>query len=161
MVDEIKKQEKLQVVVFKTNEEEFALEILQVKEIVRMTLITPVPKTPPFIEGIINLRGQILTVIDLAKRLNLETLPRTDKSRIIVVALDDFSIGLIVDEVVEVLRLPEDSIETHPELISTEFQHSFIKGVGKLEKRLLILIDAVKLFSPEEIEDLKGAKEIK
>jgi len=159
MKNEVKGQKEIQVVVFKIDEEEFAVEILQVKEIVKIVPITPVPKTSPFVEGIVNLRGQILTVIDLAKRLNLKILPRTEKSRIIVVEIEDINIGMIVDEVVEVLRLPEEIIETHPELISSEFKHSFLKGVGKLEKRLLILIDATKLFSPEEIGDLKDAKE--
>ena len=158
MPDQINKQKELQLIIFKVDKEEFALEIQQVKEIVRLIPITPVPRTPFFIEGIVNLRGQILTVIDLAKRLNLKVNSRTDKSRIIVVALEELVVGMIVDEVVEVLKLPEDSIEKHPELISPEFRHSFLKGVGKLDKRLLMLIDVANLFSQEELEDLKVQK---
>ena len=148
----------LQLVVFKIGEEEFGVEINQVKEIVRLVPITPVPRAPKFVEGVVNLRGQILAVIDLAKRLRLMESPRTDKSRIVVIEMEGNTAGMIVDEVTEVLRLPAANIEKTPELISTEVQHQYLKGVGKLGERLLILIALDEVLSPEEIEDMKKAR---
>jgi len=150
----------LQLVVFKVGEEEFAVEINQVKEIVRLVPITPVPRSSKFIEGVVNLRGQILAVIDLAKRLNLDALSRTDKTRIVVAEIENNTAGMIVDEVVEVLRLPIENIEKTPELVSTEVQHQYLKGVGKLGDRLLILIDLDKVLSTEELEDIKKVQDI-
>lgn len=148
----------LQLVIFKIGEEEFGVEINQVKEIVRLVPITPVPRSPAFVEGVVNLRGQILAVIDLAKRLRLVESPRTDQSRIVVIEMEGNVAGMIVDEVTEVLSLPTANIEKTPELILTEVQHQYLKGVGKLGERLLILIALDEVLSPEEIEDIKKSK---
>ena len=152
------KQKELQLVIFKVGEEEFGVEISQVREIVRFIHITPVPRALSFVEGVVNLRGQILAVIDLARRLNLKANPRSDKTRIVVVEIEGSTIGMIVDEVAEVLRLDTEHIDKTPELIAGEFQQQYLKGVGKLENRLIILIDLAKIFSSEEVEDIKKAQ---
>ena len=149
----------MQLVIFKIGKEEFGVPISEVREIVRLIPITPVPRAPDFVEGVVNLRGQILAIIDLAKRLNLAPSPRSDKSRIIVVEFEGNIIGMIVDEVMEVLRLSSDNIDKAPELITTEIHEEYLKGVGKFGERLLILIDLARVFSPEEVEDIKKTKE--
>lgn len=150
----------VQLVAFKIKEEEFGVEINQVKEIVKLVPITPMPRAPSFIEGVVNLRGQILVIIDLAKKLDIESSPHSDKTRIIVVELEDSAMGMIVDEVIEVLRLPKTNIDETPELAVDAVQKKYIKGVGKLGKRLLILVDLVKMLSQEEMENIKKTESI-
>jgi purine-binding chemotaxis protein CheW len=161
MEDSSKKTQELQLVIFKIGKEEFGVAINQVREIVRLVPITPVPKAPVFVEGVVNLRGQILAVVDLATRLSLKGDDRSEKTRIIVVEVEGHTVGMIVDEVTEVLRLASESIDQTPELIASEVQHRYLEGVGKIGDRLLILIDLAKIFSAEEVEDLKEAKVIK
>lgn len=145
-----------QLIVFKIGKEEFGVPIQQVKEIIRLTPITAVPRSPVFIEGVINLRGQIVAVVDLARRLQLKPQPRCDNTRIIVLEIETNTVGVIVDEVSEVLRFSSDAIEKAPELIVTELQQKYIKGVGKLGERLIILVDLVKIFTQKEVEDLRA-----
>lgn len=147
--------EELQLVIFKIAGEEFGVDINQTKEIVRLIPITSVPKAPVFIKGVVNLRGQILVVIDLAKRLNLTSVLHPEKARIIVLELKESVAGMIVDEVVEVVKISRKNIEGKPELIAAEAQYEYLKGVAKLGKRLVVLIDLIKVFSTEEIQDLK------
>jgi len=151
--------EEIQLVIFKIGDEEFGVNIHQVKEIVRLVPITPIPRAPEFIEGVVNLRGQILAVMDLAKRLELPSRPRSEKTRIIVVEVEDNIVGMIVDEVTEVLRLPLEKIEKTPQIVESEIEQKYIKGVGKLDDRLLILIDLANVLSLEEKEEIKKIKE--
>jgi purine-binding chemotaxis protein CheW len=139
-----------QLVVFSIKDEEFGVDITQVKEIVKLADITFVPKAPTFIEGVINLRGHIVAIIDLAKRLGFPTSPRGEETRIIVVEIGSSLVGMIVDAVSEVLKLPSGSIEEVPSLIETEVPEHYIRGVGKLPSKLLILLDLDKVLSPEE-----------
>lgn len=146
----------LQLAIFKIGDEEFGVEISQVIEIIKLIAITPIPKAASFVEGVIDLRGRILAVIDLAKRLNLKSHLRSEKTRIVVVEVDGKIIGMVVDEVTEVLRLSSENIESVPQVIGSAIEHSCIKGVGKLGGgRLLILIDLAKVLSAEEIESIK------
>ena len=138
-----KQEEEIQLVVFKLGEEELGVNIHQVREIVRLVPITPIPRAPEFIEGVVNLRGQVLAVMDLAKRLDIPSKPRSEKTRIVVVELEDNAVGMIVDEVSEVLRIPTSKVEKTPQLIESEISQRYITGVGKLKDRLLILIDLV------------------
>ncbi|MEJ5186784.1 MAG: chemotaxis protein CheW [Candidatus Geothermincolales bacterium] len=142
-----------QLVVFSLGREEFALDVSQVREIIRMEEITRMPKSPPFVEGIINLRGQIIAVMDLAKRLNLPSTERTDAQRIVVVETEDLKVGMIVDSVSEVMSITEDEIEPPPTLVSDP-STPFILGVVKRDRRLIILLDLSKLLSVEEIAEL-------
>lgn len=140
----------IQLVIFGLAGEEFGMNISQVREIIRMQDITPMPKAPEFIKGVINLRGQIIAVMDLAHRFGLAETERTEKTRIVVTEVKENTVGLIVDEVPEVLRLSEDDIDPTPEMIESQIHSDFIRGVGKLGDRLIIMLDANKILSAEE-----------
>jgi purine-binding chemotaxis protein CheW len=135
--------------------EEFGVEISQIREIIRMQDITSIPNASEFIMGVINLRGQIITVMNLAKKFGLKEVKLTDKARIIVAEVKENTVGLIVDEVPEVLRIAEDNIDPAPQMIETQIHSEYIKGVGKLENRLVILLDVDKILSHEEIKKVK------
>lgn len=150
----------IQMVIFRLAGEEFGLEIAQVREIIRMQNITPMPKAPEFIEGVINLRGQIIAVMDLAKRFGLKSTARTDKTRVVVTEVKENTVGLVVDEVPEVLRIAEENVEATPEMIESQIHAKFIRGVGKLENRLVILLAADQILSHEEAHQVsETAKE--
>lgn len=142
-------EELLQLVSFKIGDEEFGVNILQVQEINKMMQITKVPNAPNFVEGVINLRGRIIPVVDLRKRLNLNVTNHNNDTRIIVVELESRTIGFVVDEVSEVLRISKDITEPPPQIVAG-INSDFITAVGKLEDRLLILLDLEKVFSTEE-----------
>ncbi|HBA56057.1 MAG TPA: chemotaxis protein CheW [Syntrophorhabdus aromaticivorans] len=141
----------LQLVTFKLGQEEFGVDILKVQEINRMMDITRIPNAPPFIEGVINLRGKIIPIVDLRKRLGfLDEDGRSEKTtRIIVIELDGLVLGFIVDSVSEVLRIPENTIEPAPSIVGG-IESEYIEGVGKLDNRLLILLELTRLFSSPE-----------
>jgi purine-binding chemotaxis protein CheW len=146
--------DQLQLVTFEVGEEEFAIDILQVQEINRMMELTRVPQSPPEVEGVINLRGRIIPVIDLRKTFNLEDGARDEHSRIVVVEVKGRIIGFLVDRVHEVLRIDAGIVEPPPSMISS-VDSDYISGVGKLNDRLLILLNLDKLFGA----DLLGAAE--
>jgi len=149
-----KQEEMLQLVSFKLGDEEFGVDIMQVQEIIRMQEITSVPNAPEFVEGVINLRGRVIPIIDLRKRFGLEEKSHDKATRIIVVKVDDLTVGLVVDEVSEVLRIPADTVEPPPPIVAG-VESEYIKGVGKLEDRLLILLDLSKTLSKEEKASLE------
>lgn len=136
----------LQLVSFKVGEEEFGIDILKVQEINRMMEITQVPDAPPDIEGVVNLRGKVIPVIDLRKRFGLLPKEETAHTRIIVVELTNKTVGFIVDEVNEVLRIPSSVTEPPPELVRGS-SADYIVGIGKLDNRLLTLLDLEKVIS--------------
>jgi purine-binding chemotaxis protein CheW len=144
----------IQLVVFRLAQEEYGVDIQQVREIIKVIDITRVPKAPKFIEGVINLRGQITPVMDLRKRLDLPELERGEETRIIIIELGKNVVGMIVDAVTEVHRLPEKNIDPTP-TISAEVGAEFINGVGKLGDRLLILLDLKKVLSKKEENQLE------
>ncbi len=140
--------DELQLVVFRLGKEEYGIDITQVREIIRVTEITRIPNSPSFIEGVINLRGQITTVMDLRKKLGTKA-ENTEQTRIMIVELSDSTtIGMIVDAVTEVLRLPKKDIESSLTLTTEDAE--YIYGVGKVNDRLLILIDVDKLVPKNE-----------
>ncbi len=139
----------LQIVSFKIGNEEFGVNILNVQEINKMTQITKVPNAPEFVEGVINLRGRVIPVINLRTRLKLEKKESDKDTRIIVVDIEKNTVGFIVDGVSEVLRIPVSITEAPPEIVAG-VDSEFIKSVGKLEDRLLILIDLDKILSNKE-----------
>lgn len=136
------RDEELQLVAFKLNKEEYGVSILYVQEIKRLTEITRVPYTPDFIKGVMNLRGSVLPVIDLKKRLGLAESPYSEDTRIIIVKIDEIAIGMIVDSVTEVLEIEPDHIEA-PEAVvdSNDAGNNFISGVGNLDNRLIIMLN--------------------
>ncbi|HCF06210.1 MAG: putative chemotaxis protein CheW [Desulfomicrobiaceae bacterium] len=146
----------LQLVTFRIGEEEFGVNILQVQEIIRMLDITKVPKAPDFVEGVINLRGKVIPVIDLRKRFGLPARERDKMSRIIVVEIGTTVVGFIVDAVSEVLRLPASTVEPPPPVVAG-LDAEYISGVGKLDDRLLIMLDMDRLLSRDEKTALGAA----
>ena len=149
------KQQEYQLVIFSIGDEEFGVDISQVREIVRLIPITYLPKAPEFIEGVVNLRGQVVAVIDLAKRLVISSKQRGDNTRIIIVEIEGLTMGMIVDSVSEVLRLSSEQIEDVPSVIQTEVQEHYIYGVGKLKDRLLVLLDLKKVLTPTEVQHVE------
>ena len=147
--------ELLQLVTFMVGSEEFAIPILSVQEINRMMEITRVPQSPPFIEGVINLRGKIIPVMDLRKRFGVEVSIELSDSRIIVVEVATRVIGFTVDRVNEVLRIESDIIVPPPSMVSG-VDSEYVQGVGKLDDRLLILLNLDRLFSDEDLEKVDG-----
>ena len=139
----------LQIVTFRVGEEDFSISILKVQEIIRMCEITKVPRSPEFVEGVINLRGKVIPVIDLRKRFGLPEAERNNDTRTIVVDCDGKVVGLIVDSVTEVLRLSESTVEAAPDIVSG-VDSDYVAGVGKLDDRLVILLDIDKVLNVNE-----------
>lgn len=148
-------QELLELVSFNVGNEEFGVDISYVQEIIRMMQITKVPNAPEFVEGVINLRGRVIAVINLRYKLGLSKIDYDKNTRIIVVEVKGNTVGFIVDAVSEVLRIPANITEAPPEIVSG-IDSDFIKSVGKLEDRLLILIDLEKILSLAETEVLEA-----
>jgi len=145
----------LQLVTFKLGNEEFGVDILKVQEINRMMNITRIPNAPIFIEGVINLRGKIIPIVDLRKRLGFKNGHFDKTTRIIVVELDGLVLGFIVDSVSEVLRVPENTIEPPPSVVAS-VESDYIEGVGKLNDRLLILLELKKIFALSDRKDIEA-----
>lgn len=155
--------EDIQVVAFRIGEEEFSIPILAVQEIIRMVEITRLPNVPDFVEGVINLRGKVIPVVDLRKRFGLPGKERDGGSRIVIVSLDgedgDGTVGLIVDSVSEVLRLDIEAIEPLSG-IGTGIGVEYIDGVGKVGERLIILLNIHKILTSEEKEALQNLEQM-
>jgi purine-binding chemotaxis protein CheW len=146
----------LQVVGFRIGRETFGLPISIVREIVRVPDITSVPNAPDYIEGVINLRGRIIPVVDLRKRFGEKVGEPNKKNRVIVVELEGRSIGLIVNSASEVLKIPPSEIEA-PHDVFQEGELNYITGVGKLKGRLVILLDLTRVLQRGE---LRAAEEV-
>jgi purine-binding chemotaxis protein CheW len=142
-----KDAEKQQIIVFKLDNKLYGVNIGQIREITRICEIAPVPNSPPYINGVTNLRGQVTTVIDLRRRLGLPLKGFDKESRMMVIESEGRSAGMIVDSVVEVTMLPRSDIEETPELARTDEDHTaYLKGVGKKEGKLIILVDLHELL---------------
>ena len=154
-LENLKKEssELLQLVSFMIQDEEFAIDILFVQEINRMLQITKVPNAPAFVSGVVNLRGRVIPVIDLRTKLGMEVKEQDKNTRIVVVEVKEKTVGFIVDAVKEVLRIPASITEPPPELV-TGINSEFIMAVGKLEDRLITLIDIEKILSNSEAKSL-------
>jgi purine-binding chemotaxis protein CheW len=143
----------LQVVGFRIGRETFGLPISSVREIVRVPEITSVPNAPDYIEGVINLRGRIIPVVDLRKRFGEPVAEPSKKNRIVVVEMEQRAIGLIVNSASEVLRIPPSEIEA-PSNVFQEGELNYITGVGKLNGRLVILLDLNRVLQRGELHRL-------
>ncbi len=139
-------ENEIQLVVFKLATEEYAIEIIKVSEIRKMTNITRVPRTPNYYLGVMNLRGSVLPVLDLKKRLNLPESTNTEDSRIIILKVDDVPFGITVDAVSEVTTIYKDNIEP-PSSVDTNVERKFITGVGKYNNRLLIMLNTNEIIN--------------
>lgn len=140
----------IQLVTFRIGEEEFGVDILVVKEIIRLMQITMVPRAPEFIEGVINLRGKVIPVINMRTRFNKADHPPDNSTRIVVMELGQKIVGFLVDGVSEVLRIPESTVEDPPPVVAG-IGSEYIRGLGKLDNRLLILLDLDHLLGGIEL----------
>jgi purine-binding chemotaxis protein CheW len=151
-------QKDCQLVGFRIGEETYGVQIGAVREIVRVPEITSVPNAPDMIEGVINLRGKIIPVMDLRKRFGSSAIQPDKKNRILVVDLESRLLGLIVSSASEVLKIPPSEIEP-PGAVFAEGESSYVTGVGKLKGRLVILLDIARLLRQPEYKKLEEAAE--
>ena len=138
---------------FYVDQEMYGIEIQYVKEIIGLQTITQIPELPEYMMGIINLRGKIIPVMDIRLRFKKEPREYNDRTCVIVVDIDNMSIGLIIDSVSEVLTIPELNIEKPP-TIGRGVQNRYIKGIGKIDNSVKLLLDCHKLFTENELNDL-------
>ena len=140
--------EDMQLVIFKLHKEDYGLQIGRVQEINRMVDVTKLPNTPEFIEGIINLRGRVIPVLDLRKRFGFSEQTYTNETRIMVTDVSGQTVGLIVDAVQEVVKIHGEAIEPPPPSFVVDAQ--FVQGIGKLDNRLVIILDIDRIMTSRE-----------
>jgi purine-binding chemotaxis protein CheW len=145
----------LQWVTFKLQEETYGINVMQVQEVLRYTDIAPVPGAPDYVMGIINLRGNVVTVIDTRARFGLPPSEVTDNSRIVIIESERQVIGIMVDSVAEVVYLKQSEIDTAPN-VGTDESAKFIQGVSNRDGEVLILVDLNKLLSDDEWEEIRS-----
>ncbi|MGX5173560.1 chemotaxis protein CheW [Aliikangiella sp. IMCC44653] len=143
----------LQWVTFRLSNETYGINVMQVQEVLRFTDIAPVPGAPPYVLGIINLRGNVVTVIDTCQRFGLPPIELTDNTRIVIIETNQQVIGILVDAVAEVVYLRESEIEITPNVGNDE-SAKFIQGVSHRGNELLILVDLNKLLGEEDWDEL-------
>ncbi|MCF6137129.1 chemotaxis protein CheW [Pseudalkalibacillus berkeleyi] len=148
----------MKAIVFQLMDEEYGVDVHQVRSIERMQEITRVPRTPSFVKGVINLRGIVTPVIDLRSRFDLEESEHTEETRIIIVNANDIEVGMIVDAANDVIDVPVNAVEQAPKVVGG-VDAEYLDGVAKLEKRLLILLNLEKVLNPEEMDSLRNFKE--
>lgn len=153
----IEVSKEIQAVGFYIGSDEYAVDIAHVSEIGAMMEIRKIPKSPPFVEGVVNLRGAIIPIIDLRKRFDQPAESKTS-AKIIIVEFGGHQFGMIVDNVSEVIKMKADAIEPPPPMFSSNIDSAYVQGVGKLDNRLIILLDLQKLLSSEEQQALVGLK---
>jgi purine-binding chemotaxis protein CheW len=148
----------LHIVGFRIGRETFGVPISTVHEIVRVPDITSVPEAPDYVEGVINLRGKIISVVDLRKRFGEREIKVHKKNRILVVEVDGKMVGLMVDAASEVLKIPQSEVDLPPNVFE-EGELNYVTGVGKLHGRLIILIDLTKILQKGELRRLDEVAE--
>lgn len=154
MIQEKKQEGASQLVVFNLANEEYGVAIGQVQEIIRPQGITRIPGMPSFIEGVINLRGKIISIIDLRDRFSLVKKENDVNTRVVIAEVSSQTVGLVVDSVSEVLRLANEAVDPLPPTI-TKIDGEYLKGVGKLDRRLIILLDLEKVLTDLEKSTLE------
>ncbi len=157
MTQTVEAPRETQLVLFKMAGSEFGVEIHQVREINRVGEITKVPKAPDFLEGVMNLRGRIVPVVDLKKRFHLPAVEKTSQSRIIIAEVGDQFIGLWVDRVTEVLKVPPSAVAPPPEMILT-IAGEYLAGIVEAKDRLIILLNLPRILRLEEIKALADSE---
>ena len=143
----------IQWVTFHLENEKYGIKVMQVQEVLRMTEIAPVPGAPHYVLGIINLRGNVVTVIDTRRRFGLSDAESDDETRIVIIEADNNVVGILVDSVAEVVDLKTSEIETAPNVGNDE-SSKYIQGVSSRDDELLILVDVNKLLSDEEWQEV-------
>jgi len=143
-----------QIVAFSLGSETYGVDIGQIREIIPVQKVVPVPRAPEFVEGIINLRGKVIPVLDLKQHFGFEKKERNPNQRILLIEVGGDSIGVRVDSVLSVLRIPEDSIEP-PASVLTGDRNDYIQGIAKVEDNLIVLLDLTRIISDAEKGTLK------
>ncbi|RMH64984.1 MAG: purine-binding chemotaxis protein CheW [Calditrichaeota bacterium] len=143
-----------QFLTFMIGDQQYGVEIKHVTEIIGIQNITALPDLPPFVKGVINLRGRVIPVVDVRLRFDMEARDYDERTCIIVVNINETSVGLVVDTVAEVLNIPVESIEPPPKVNKKINGNRFIYGLGKVEDEVQILLDTQKLLFEEELEQL-------
>ncbi|MDX5474523.1 MAG: chemotaxis protein CheW [Bacillaceae bacterium] len=138
----------MKLIAFELNNEEYAIPVEQVRSIEKLQPITRVPKTPPFVKGVINLRGVITPIIDLRIRFNLENVKDSNSTRMLMTTIDEMEIGFIVDGANDVLDVKKEQIENTPEVIDS-VENKYVKGVVKIDSRILVYLDLRNVLSSE------------
>jgi len=151
---EAEEVEEDQYLVFSVKSQEFGLQAMRVQEISRVLATTEVPNAPPYIEGIVNLRGRLASVINFRRKLGFEPRGHDEDTRIIIVEQAAFPIGVIVDSVEEVLRVPQEKVQLLPEASRTSTVEQYISGVGMLDKRLVLLLDMDRILTTAEVIEM-------
>lgn len=142
-------------VTFRLDNEIYGINVTQVREVLRITEIAPVPGAPDYVLGIINLRGNVVTVMDTRKRLNIAQMEMTDSTRIVIIEVDGQEVGILVDSVAEVVDIKQSAIDTAPN-VGNDDASRYIQGVTSMEGTLLILVDLNKLLTDEELQEITG-----
>ncbi len=151
--EKVQQKEEKQYIVFFVNEKQFGVDVGQAREIINKQELTYIPNAPDFIQGVINLRGEIIPIIELKNRLNLSTGDHSREEKIIIVELDGTLLGMQVDDVKEMIRLNVEDIADPPEIVKG-VNRNYLSGVGKLGDKLLILLNLDRVLSSKEIEEL-------
>ncbi len=149
----------IQLISFTVGEEEYGLDLLTVKEVIRVKEITRLPRAPSFVRGIINLRGDVIPIIDLREKFGLERQEATANTRVIVVDVEGKLIGMVVDSASQVVRIPADQIDPPPPIVGG-LSVEYIRGVGKLADRLVILLNIDRILSSAEKVELARVGEL-
>jgi len=156
--NELLNQDEIQVIAFKLGKEEYAVAITSVQEIIMPQDKTKIPRSPEFVEGVINLRGNIIPIIDGRKRFGIEMTKETSETRIMVLELDRNTVGLTVDSVSEVIHMQTKDVQQSP--VNNDKSQDFILGIGKYRDRLIILLDPANFLDIHEIESIANLAEI-
>lgn len=146
----------IQWVTFRLDEEKYGINVMQVQEVLRLTEIAPVPGSPSYVMGIVNLRGNVVTVIDARKRFGLPQKEADDATRIVIVEVNNQVIGMLVDSVAEVVNIQSSDIETSPNLGEDNESSKYIQGVYSQDEDILILVDVNKMLSESELDSVSG-----
>jgi purine-binding chemotaxis protein CheW len=147
-----------QLIGFRVGKEEYGLELLRVKEVIRMRQITWLPKAPSCVKGIINLRGDVIPIVDLRERFGLEHSEFTTMTRVIVAEVEGRPVGMVVDSASQVMRVPADQIDPPPMMMG-EAARNIITGVGKIEGKLIAMIDVDRILSVDEMSEIASSLE--
>ena len=145
-----------QYIMFTVADQKFAVDIMQTREIINMTELTDMPSSPDFIKGVVNLRGEIVPIVDLERRLDVSSLERSAEKnqRIIIVSIDENLVGMQVSRVEGIIRLDADDVGEAPE-ITRGIHENYIDGVGKLEEELVVILDLAGVLTAAEVEELE------
>ncbi|PIQ89339.1 MAG: chemotaxis protein CheW [Candidatus Omnitrophica bacterium CG11_big_fil_rev_8_21_14_0_20_42_13] len=147
-------KEAVNIVIFTLAGDYFAVDVKNIREILMFREISPIPKTPSFIEGVINLRGHIIGIVDLRKYFDLKVSPTDKDTRIMIVRLKDALLGLIVDSVIEVVSLTREAIESAPAVVSSQIDNNLVSSVAKIGDNMVMILDLESVLGEEQVKHL-------